>query len=234
MAVTTDPRFGTNIWGAGTDPWPARAGWNAQLANITGKAAIWLEGTFAARPAFSAAKKGTCYWATDQDRLYIQTATKWIEVSPVGGGGAALAVATNGTGTEGAASAGARADHRHAEPAFVAMTLGSNFVPYQGTPAFRQIGRRTELSGAARWSEGGTGIPGAASMLGTGLPIGIGYANRYPQIPVAMGKNTGSSTDPVGFGVVEIRDDGGLRIYKTVADEAVDVVFLEGVSWRST
>src|SRR4051794_15291640 len=82
MVVTQDPRYGTNRWGAGADPWPARVGWNALLDLITTKAAIFIEGTFAARPAFSAAKKGTFYWATDLQRLYYQSATAWTEVSP--------------------------------------------------------------------------------------------------------------------------------------------------------
>jgi len=115
MPVTQDPRFGTNRWGAGTDPWPARPGWNALLDLLTTKAAIFAEGTFAARPAFSAAKKGTFYWATDQQRLYYQSATAWTEVSPTGGGGGGVA-SQGRTGVEGTSRLAARSDHSHPDP----------------------------------------------------------------------------------------------------------------------
>ena len=122
MAVTQDPRYGTNRWGAGTDPWPARAGWNALLDLLTTKAAIFAEGAFSARPAFAAAKKGTFYWATDQQRLYYQSATAWTEVSPNGGGG--VPVSNRGrAGAEGTSRLSARADHVHEDPNYATRPM---------------------------------------------------------------------------------------------------------------
>jgi len=122
MTVTKDPRFGQDRWSSGTDPWPARAGWAAQGDLVTTKAVLFGEGTFAARPAFSAAKKGQVYWATDQQRLYYQSATAWTEVSPVGGGGAAVPNWSR-AGGEGASRIAARADHRHPDPIYATRAM---------------------------------------------------------------------------------------------------------------
>lgn len=138
MTITKDPRFGQDRWGAGTDPWPARPGWNAQLDLITTKAALYSEGPFSARPPFSAAKAGTYFWATDQQKLYYQSATAWTEVSPVGGGGVGRDLVGR-AGTEGASRLAARADHTHPSEFYATRAMvngaGSQIGAYSLTAA---------------------------------------------------------------------------------------------------
>lgn len=113
MAVTQDPRFGTDRWSAGTDSAPGRAGWDTLLDLITTKAVVGLQGTAAARPAPAIASR--VYFATDTSRLYWDTGTQWIEVSPVGGGGYSKGLAQNANGVpvEGTSRIAARSDHVH-------------------------------------------------------------------------------------------------------------------------
>ncbi|KWW97389.1 hypothetical protein LI90_4361 (plasmid) [Carbonactinospora thermoautotrophica] len=115
MAVTTTPRLGLQRWDAGSDPWPARAGWDQQQATLDNLVAIDLQGTAAARPA--AGIRGRYYFAADTGRLYRDDGTQWIEVGPVGGAGPGGALAFGAAGVEGVSVRAARADHTHPMPA---------------------------------------------------------------------------------------------------------------------
>lgn len=81
MAVTTTSRLGVTRWSAGTDPF-TRAQMDATMAAIEGKAAGFLRGTIAARPAAAAANIGFLYEATDEGgRLYWSTGATWLTVA---------------------------------------------------------------------------------------------------------------------------------------------------------
>lgn len=114
MAVTPTARLGLNRWSAGTDPWPARPGWDAQQQKLDDLVAIDLQNTFANRPA--AAVRGRYFFATDTGRLYRDTGTAWNEVGPTGGV-APAALTFGSAGAEGVNVRAARADHTHPMPA---------------------------------------------------------------------------------------------------------------------
>jgi hypothetical protein len=237
MAVTQDPRYGTNRWSAGSDPWPARAGWNALLDLLTTKAAIFAEGAFSARPAFSAAKKGTFYWATDQNRLYYQSATAWTEVSPVGGGGIPKAVKDGADGAEGVSRIGARADHIHPEPAWVGpFGLGAPWVQYGGAQVYtRVLGRMAQATGAVRYP-GGIGA-NSVVLTPNSHPelVPPAYATRELWIPCGQGWNNTATSSfvPDGVGALGIMSNGTMRLKRGPHDgSVVDVFILDGATWR--
>jgi hypothetical protein len=236
MAVTQDARFGTNRWGAGTDPWPARLGWNALLDLLTTKAAIFAEGTFAARPAFAAAKKGSFYWATDQQRLYYQSATAWTEVSPVGGGGVPKPVAIDGNGKEGASRIAARADHIHPDPDFVALPLSSSVTAYAGlAPSYRIVGNSVDLAGAVRRSGGPFGALGNPTTIAnnTQALAPPGDPQRQPMLICAGAQHTATGYNAANPVVVQVRDTSLVVYQLALGSVAPDVAFLY-CSWRIT
>src|SRR6478735_2260475 len=112
MAKTQLARTGASQWSVDTDAWPARTGWNNELANFNAVVAVYGQGTTAARPA--ASRQGFYYFATDTLRLWYDNGTAWTEVSPVGGGGTPQPTAIGTAGSEGTSRIAARADHVHA------------------------------------------------------------------------------------------------------------------------
>lgn len=93
----------------GTDAWPGRPGWNQMLAFIDNLAAQGLTGTTPARPAPGITSR--FYFATDTQRIYFDTGSAWVEISPVGGGGPPAPNAP--TASEGTSRIAARSDHVH-------------------------------------------------------------------------------------------------------------------------
>lgn len=83
MTVTTTPRFGLTRWSANTDPF-SRAQMDAAMAALDAGAAMFLEGTLAARPA--AAKAGRLYRVTDAaaeaPTVFWDSGTTWVEIRP--------------------------------------------------------------------------------------------------------------------------------------------------------
>lgn len=122
MAVTTTPRLGLSRWSAGSDPWPARTGWDGQNGQLEAVAAIYSEGTLAERPAAVAGVTGRFYWAKDTHRLYYSDGTGWFEQGPIGGAGPGGNLAFGSDGIEGVSSRSARSDHTHKLPALPAVS----------------------------------------------------------------------------------------------------------------
>lgn len=119
MAVTTSPRLLLTRWSAGTDPF-TRAQLDQDFADLDNLAAIDIQGTLAARPAPGV--RGRYYFATDDGpgRLYRDTGSAWtlINVASALGGATPTASAVGDAGAEGASTAAARVDHRHAREGF--------------------------------------------------------------------------------------------------------------------
>lgn len=111
MAVTTTSRFGFKKYGAGTDPYPTRVEFNALMDLHELNAAMYSQGTTAARPA--AGKAGRIYWDTTVSRLYYDTGTAWQEVTTNGAGGGGANITPGVAGVEGSSTRSARADHTH-------------------------------------------------------------------------------------------------------------------------
>ena len=78
MAVTLTPRLGLTRWGSETDPWPGRAGFDAQNDLLDDLVAIDLQGLKAARPAPEI--PGRYYFATDEDQLYRDDGDAWTAI----------------------------------------------------------------------------------------------------------------------------------------------------------
>lgn len=114
MAVTPTPRIGLKRWSAGTDPWPARSGWDEQQQKLDDIMAMDSQGPLSARPV--AGVRGRYYFSTDTGRLHRDDGTAWNEVGPVGGVNPA-ALTFGGAVAEGTSLRAARADHVHAMPA---------------------------------------------------------------------------------------------------------------------
>lgn len=119
MAVTTTTRLGVYRWSAGTDEFN-RAQMDASHSSLEDKAAIFLAGTFASRPAVSAAVARAFYLATDQNSpvgiLYYCDGSTWQAVNsfatPTG------VVTPGSANTQGTALTLSRSDHVHALPAW--------------------------------------------------------------------------------------------------------------------
>jgi hypothetical protein len=83
MAVSKTTRFGVTRWTEDTDPW-TRDDFDDDNAAIEAKAAGFLEGTLAARPAASAANARMLYRATDGTGalgvLFYSTGSAWLPI----------------------------------------------------------------------------------------------------------------------------------------------------------
>lgn len=123
MAVTTTPRFGFKKYGAGTDPYPTRAEFNALMDLHENNAAMYAQGATNARPA--GGKRGRFYWDTDVARLYYDNGASWEEVTTNGGGGAGKPITPATAGVEGISARSARADHTHNLPLATASADGA-------------------------------------------------------------------------------------------------------------
>lgn len=94
MAVELTPRLGIPRWPLGTDPY-RRSQRNTNADQLEALAAIDKQGTLAARPAPTAATRGTYYTvvgdtASNNDRIYRSDGTRWLEVlTGPGGSGSA-------------------------------------------------------------------------------------------------------------------------------------------------
>lgn len=83
-------------------------------------------GTFASRPAASAANDKTLYYATDTALLYVSNGSGWTQVSSFGSG-ESTAVSITGTSGNGTSTNYARADHTHAGPGFGDVTAQTSY-----------------------------------------------------------------------------------------------------------
>ena len=81
MAVSKTTRFGVTRWTEDTDPW-SRDDFDDDNAAVEAKAAGFLEGTAAARPAASAANARMFYRATDTDMVSYSTGAAWMHLTP--------------------------------------------------------------------------------------------------------------------------------------------------------
>lgn len=80
MAVTTTARLGLTRWSAGTDPF-TRAQMDASMAALEANAAMFAQGTLAARPAFG--KAGRIYFVTSGASVgmhYYDDGTQWAPI----------------------------------------------------------------------------------------------------------------------------------------------------------
>ncbi|QKY79789.1 minor tail protein [Arthrobacter phage Bumble] len=123
MAVTNTPRFALKQYSSGGDPHPTRDEHNAMIAAIEAQAARYGAGTTASRP--SAGKSGTFYRDTTVSKTYLDDGTAWIDLTPVGGGGAGAAVLVAGAASEGVSTYAARADHTHSLPLATTSAAGA-------------------------------------------------------------------------------------------------------------
>lgn len=127
MAVTLTPRFGLVQLGADTDPFPTRAQLNADAAAVENNAAMFGQGTLAARPA--AGKAGRYYWASDQavgQKVYYDNGSTWELTLPTAGGPASAANPGDASAA-GTATAYARSDHKHALPSWAASAVDLDY-----------------------------------------------------------------------------------------------------------
>ena len=87
MAESVTDRFGFHKQSAGTDGWPGRAGFMAILDLIENNAAMFGQGTLAARPAAAAEKRGRVYVVTgdptpwQNGAVYYDTGGTWEQIA---------------------------------------------------------------------------------------------------------------------------------------------------------
>lgn len=114
MAIEHTPRLGIETWSHGTDRHPPREIWDAQQKTLDDLVAIDRQyATLADRPA--AGVRGTYCWVEENTTLYRDDGSQWRPVVQFGGG-AAPAIVTGGSGSEGSSARSARADHSHPLP----------------------------------------------------------------------------------------------------------------------
>lgn len=150
----------------GTPPLPTAAQTGA-VANAGGAVSL-ASGTLAARPAAGTA--GRFYYVTDQDLLYVDEGTAWVQVGPFG---TATTAATPGSASgAGNALTYSRSDHSHANDPYsgsaTALTVGSAGAP--GVAANITRGDHTHgLPGfgapTAETTFGGSSAPGTATTF---------------------------------------------------------------------
>lgn len=112
MTVSTTTRLGVYTWSAGTDEFTRDQMTDSHTA-LENRAAIFLQGTFAARPAAGASNARGFYLATDQGILYYSDGSAW---SPVNSFATPVAIVPGDVNTAGSSSLAARADHKHGLP----------------------------------------------------------------------------------------------------------------------
>lgn len=124
MAETRTPRLSLPSYSAGTDAF-SRLDWQDLVNSLEANAAADVQDTLANRPP--AGIRGRYFYATDNGGLYRDTGTVWVELNPARsiGGATPAAEAIGDTGAEGASTAAARRDHRHAMPGFGNVTAST-------------------------------------------------------------------------------------------------------------
>ena len=205
MAVTTSPRLLLTRWSAGTDPF-TRAQLDQDFADLDNLAAIDIQGTLAARPAPGV--RGRYYFATDDGpgRLYRDTGTAWtlINVASALGGAAPTASAVGDAGAEGASTAAARADHRHAREGFGNVTAATTYGIAAANGAAATVARSDHTHGSP--------------ALASSVPVGI--------VPDAVAA-VGVATTPARADHVHaiVADTPGTSAVADTAAEGVSTAF---------
>lgn len=186
MAVTKTSRLGLDKFGDPTDQFVGRAGWNTHMDRLDALLAIAVQGTIGNRPA--AGVTGRVFFDTTTSRFYYDTGQAWIEISPVGGGGAPKPAGADAV--EGLSRIAARADHVHPRiPAgFGAVEMSS--ANAQGIPdnAWR----------ACNWSS--TDYIEGAGLGARTEGVSISQTGRYLVIAWVVFDNYGSGRRAIGIG----------------------------------
>lgn len=114
MAVTTTTRMGLTRWSSDGDPF-TRVQLDTSASALETKAAGFLSGTLAARPAAAAAYDRYFYLGTDDAILYYCNGAAWFSVNAFATAGA---ITPGDTATAGTGTALARANHQHSAPSY--------------------------------------------------------------------------------------------------------------------
>lgn len=165
MSVTETTRLGLTQWSAGTDPFN-RSQLNQSLANIEGKASVFLQGTV--RPTAAPAYLGTFFFNTGASKAlsYCDGDTWYDVVAGDGNFGSPAALAIGSAAADGVLTTASRADHVHEMPSFAtAVSIGISNSAGSGTTVARanhvhQIGAGA-INDSAMFAPG---ILGSASL----------------------------------------------------------------------
>ncbi|MBM9467270.1 hypothetical protein [Nakamurella leprariae] len=129
MTTTSSPRWGFPMATAGSDPWPERQGWmDKVLKPLEELGAQIVIGTTAQRPQAGVGKR--FYFDTSTQRLYLDTGSAWVEMSPVGSNTDPAALEYGAAVKRGSSRTAARGDHTH----FIPSTVVSHELVIAGTP----------------------------------------------------------------------------------------------------
>jgi microcystin-dependent protein len=109
MAVTTTTRLGITRWSSPSDPFN-RTQLDDSHAALEAKAAMFLDGAIADRPAAGSSNAKAFYYASDTQILYFSTGSTWVQI---GSFGTPTPLVPGNGNFAGVAVTGARSDHVH-------------------------------------------------------------------------------------------------------------------------
>lgn len=196
MTKTYTPRFELEQASSPSDSFPGRVGFNTMFSHLEERAAQFLPpGPLSSRP--STPVGGRIFIQTDVTprRMFYDDGVSWLDITPVGGGGAPQPVTAGTAAAEGVSARAARADHVHA---FTPLTAAQ--IP--DLPASRIT------SGSVPPARGGTGQTGVNAnmfLVGNGagtafewinytnLLANLGAASQFRQIIAGTGLSGGGN-----------------------------------------
>jgi microcystin-dependent protein len=117
MAPTQTTRLGVYRWSSGTDEFN-RDQMDQSHQLLEERVALFLSGTFAARPAAGSTNAKGFYLATDQNILYYSDGSNWYSVNSFS---SPVAIVPGDSNTAGTSTFAARADHKHQLPEWGAV-----------------------------------------------------------------------------------------------------------------
>lgn len=208
MAATPTTRLNVYTWSAGTDEF-TRDQMNDSHTALENRAAIFLKGSFSARPAAGSTNDRGFYLATDQGILYYSDGSTW---SPVNSFSTPVGIVPGDVNTLGSSSLAAKADHKHALPEWgvVGEVVQVGTTAAAGTTAkFARIDHRHTLaSGSVTAGTIASGAVNNSNVFTAGVvgntaiadgAITKGKIATDQQIPAGSIMAFGGTSAPVGW-----------------------------------